>query len=75
MPGKMDVGEGFTSDYSIDDTENVADINIGRTGKVTANREIVLASLTVRVCELKTGYTYEEGANAGRHSPAGSSRT
>ncbi|MBO5042295.1 MAG: phosphodiester glycosidase family protein [Clostridia bacterium] len=62
----MDLAEGFTATYSIDADDNIATVVITRTGAVVAEGEAVLASIPVRVWQLKTGYTYPNGTQAGK---------
>ena len=62
----MDLAEGFTATYSIDADDNIATVVITRTGAVVAEGEAVLASIPVRVWQLKTGYTYPNGTKVGK---------
>ena len=64
----MDVAEGFEAVYSVDADENMATIVITRTGTVKATGESVLASIPVRVWQLKTGYVYANGTKAGQNA-------
>ena len=61
----MNVAEGFEAEYSVDETDNIATITITRIGKTSLSGEGVLATLPVRVWELKTGYTYPNGTKQG----------
>ena len=62
----MEVADGFTATYSIQDDENIATITITRTGTNTDSGEGVLASLPIRTWELKMGYTYTSGTKSGK---------
>ncbi|MBR3811543.1 MAG: phosphodiester glycosidase family protein [Agathobacter sp.] len=62
----MTVAEGFEATYTVEETENIATITITRVGKNTETGEAVLATLPVRIWELKTGYTYPNGTKAGQ---------
>ncbi len=64
----MEVAEGFTAEYSIDSTENIATITFTRVGETATEGTSVLATLPVRVWELKTGYTYPNGTKAGQNA-------
>ncbi len=45
----MEIAEGFTASYTIDEVPNTATITITRTGENTQEGEVVLASLPIRV--------------------------
>ena len=64
----MVVADGFTATYSIQEDENIATLNITRTGDVKETGEAALVSMPIRTWELKTGYTYENGTKAGQQA-------
>ena len=61
----MNLAEGFEAEYSVDEADNIATITITRIGETSVIGEGVLATLPVRVWELKTGYTYPNGTKQG----------
>ena len=64
----MELAAGFEATYTVDADENMATIVITRTGAVVAEGEAVLASIPVRVWQLKTGYVYPNGTLAGKQA-------
>ncbi len=64
----MTLADGFEATYTVEETENIATINITRTGNNNQTGEAALATLPVRVWTLKTGYTYPNGTQAGKEA-------
>ncbi len=62
----MDVADGFTATYTIDEKHNNATVTITRTGDVTAEGKAVLASLPIRIYNFDLHLRYPDCISDGK---------